>query len=475
MGEVTETSADGVDSATSRRLAGSLINLIESARFHVMADSESEIVTRITEHVGCPIAAMPNVNTQFEAWQHVNLHLAVASYVEQHSPDAEWFGITGAMHGHQDLLDMLAGAGRNGTYQLGSVDYATAATGPDSAIDIVQFGMVRTQSPSGQPVVVCVRGPVAHSPFNHTTLSVLAASREIATEVREQVERLVREHDIYRGQLLSFDLSEHRGNELVSFLPRPELSASDVILPEGVLDTIERHVVHNANRGELLRRHGQHLKRGILLYGPPGTGKTHTVRYLMNRMAGVTVVLLSGRALARLLPNAVAMARRLQPSVLVMEDIDLVAEDRSMHPGAVPVLFDLLNRIDGVESDADVTFVLTTNRVESVERALSERPGRVDLAVEIPKPDADGRERLLRLYASGVHLDLPDAATIVKDTEGMTASFMRELVRRAVSAELDELADETRLVTLDEAKLSAALSELLDQRNKLTRSILGGR
>jgi ATP-dependent 26S proteasome regulatory subunit len=231
--------------------------------------------------------------------------------------------------------------------------------------------------------------------------------------------------------------------------------------------------VRNAARGAQLRRHGQHLKRGVLLYGPPGTGKTHTVRYLMSRMAAVTVVVLSGRALAQLLATAVSMARRLQPCVLVMEDIDLVAEDRTFSHGATPVLFDLLNRIDGVESDADVTFVLTTNRIETVERALSERPGRVDLAVEIPKPDADGRERLLRLYAEGTGLDLPDAAALVADTDGVTASFMRELVRRAVSARLE--AEDTDRITLDEAALRAALDELLDQRNRLTRSIIGGR
>ncbi|HVV24735.1 MAG TPA: ATP-binding protein [Pseudonocardiaceae bacterium] len=469
---MTEYTGGGLDSATSSRLAGSLINLFDEARHRVATDGGSVIVGIITEHVGCPLAEMPNVNTQFRRWEHVNLHLAVAAYLERHTPDAQWFGITGTMHVHQDLLDMLSEAGRHGAYQMGAVDYTTAATGPDSAIDIIQFGLVRTQSPGGRPVVLALRGTVEHSPFPNPQLRVLAADRDTATEVREDIERLVRDNDIYRGQLLSFDISEHRGNELVSFLPRPRLTADDVVLPPGVLGSIERHVVHNAGRGALLRRHGQHLKRGVLLYGPPGTGKTHTVRYLMSRMTDVTVVLLAGRALARLLPLAVAMARRVQPSVLVMEDIDLVAEDRSMGDGAMPVLFDLLNRIDGVESDADVTFVLTTNRVDAIERALSERPGRVDLAVEIPKPDDDGRERLLRLYAAGVELDLPDASAIVAGTEGVTASFMRELVRRAVSAELDVVGDGT--VTLDEAKLQAALDELLDQRNRLTRSILGG-
>ena len=61
-----------------------------------------------------------------------------------------------------------------------------------------------------------------------------------------------------------------------------------------------------------------------------------------------------------------------------------------------------LDALDGLDADADVAFILTTNRVEDLEVALSQRPGRVDLAAEIPLPDAEGRRELLRLY--GGHL-----------------------------------------------------------------------
>jgi ATP-dependent 26S proteasome regulatory subunit len=139
-------------------------------------------------------------------------------------------------------------------------------------------------------------------------------------------------------------------------------------------------------------------------------------------------------------------------------------------PGTNPMLFQLLNEMDGVGADADVTFVLTTNRVEVLEHALTDRPGRVDLAVEIPRPDAEARERLLRLYTRGVDLDLPDASALVERTAGVTASFVRELVRRAVLDAIDT-AGRTRL---DEQTLLAALDELMDERQALTRSILGG-
>ncbi|HET9144222.1 AAA family ATPase, partial [Actinophytocola sp.] len=137
-----------------------------------------------------------------------------------------------------------------------------------------------------------------------------------------------------------------------------------------------------------------------------------------------------------------------------------------------PLLFELLNQMEGVGADADVTFMLTTNRVETLEHALTDRPGRIDLAVEVPRPDADGRERLLRLYTRDVRLDLPDPGPLVAATEGATASFIRELARRAVLVALDR-GDEAP-VQLDEPTLRTALDDLLAERNALTSNILGG-
>src|SRR5213592_3280533 len=168
---------------------------------------------------------------------------------------------------------------------------------------------------------------------------------------------------------------------------------------------------------------GQHLKRGLLLYGPPGTGKTHTTRYLMGHMTSYTRLVLTGRSL-----------------VAVGAVTDLAAEERSLGPASSPVLFDLLDAMDGAASDADLLFLLTTNRADLLEPALAARPGRVDVAVEIGLPDADARRRLLEVHGRGLELDLTedDLATAVERTDGVTASFLKELLRRAVLEALDE-------------------------------------
>jgi SpoVK/Ycf46/Vps4 family AAA+-type ATPase len=234
---------------------------------------------------------------------------------------------------------------------------------------------------------------------------------------------------------------------------------------------VDRHALGIAAYRDELLAAGQHLKRGLLLYGPPGTGKTHTTRYLVGEMTGYTRLILTGRAL-HAIGSVSELARDLQPAVVVLEDVDLVAEDRSFGPGPTPVLFDLLDAMDGAAPDADLLFVLTTNRADLLEPALAARPGRVDVAIEIDLPDADARERLLTLYGRSLPLRLSEAEKdeIVERTDGVTASFLKELLRRAM---LESLHESTPPSTITAAHVSRALDDLLDSAQQLTRSLLG--
>jgi hypothetical protein len=448
---------------------------MRAAEHRLVSDGQSQLVKLITEHLGCGVNEILNVRARWGDWEHANLQLAADAYLAEYSPNAAWVGIAGLGHGLHDLIDMLAMALRQGAFEIGAVDYVTVPIGPDRSIDAVQFGLATAVAPDGSPVALAIHGAPPHmEPV--CQLQVLAADRAAATATRERFEQLMHEHDVFRGKVLTFGFSEHRGNRLAKFQPRPQMSAQDVILPPGVLESVERHVVLPGGLTAALQAAGQHLKRGLLLYGPPGAGKTHTVRYLMTRLVGSTVIVVSGQALM-MIGEATALARRLQPSVVIVEDVDLIAQDRSYGPPGQPLLFQLLNEMEGIGSDSDVTFVLTTNRVDVLERALIDRPGRIDLAVHIPRPDAECRRRLLILYSSGVLLDLPDPSRLVAATEGVTASFIRELVRRAVLGVTGEepVRLDGRPVRLDEAALQAALDELTDERNVLTRSLLGGR
>src|SRR5439155_2943270 len=87
-------------------------------------------------------------------------------------------------------------------------------------------------------------------------------------------------------------------------------------------------------------------------------------------------------------------------------DVDLIGTEREHQSvGANALLFELLNQMDGLADDADLLFVLTTNRPEILEPALAARPGRIDQAIEVPPPDADCCRRLLALYGQGLNLE----------------------------------------------------------------------
>ena len=85
--------------------------------------------------------------------------------------------------------------------------------------------------------------------------------------------------------------------------------------------------------------------------------------------------------------------------------------------------------MDGLGSAADVTFLLTTNRADLLEPALASRPGRVDLAAELPLPDAAARRRLIQLYRGDLVLELTGEDALIERTEGVTAAFLKELLR----------------------------------------------
>src|SRR5207244_5604134 len=156
----------------------------------------------------------------------------------------------------------------------------------------------------------------------------------------------------------------------------------------------------------------------------------HTIHYLASQLPEHTTLLVTADQVV-FIGEYFRLARFLQPSIMVIEDIDLIARQREhMHgPGEELMLNKLLNEMDGLREDADVLFILTTNRPEQLEPALASRPGRIDQAIEFPLPDETGRAKLARLYAHGMKLNEAVADAIVSKTKGTSAAFIQELMR----------------------------------------------
>ncbi len=429
------------------------------------SESGPRLATAVGEHLGVDPTTVPVVRLDVPGHQFVNLDVAIEALVERHG-GGRVVGVGGGdQRHHQTFGDLLTTRGAGGI-PVGAGDRARLQTGPNSTREAIALG-VHLFAYDTVPVALLQRR--ANRQFGEANGVELVAAGDVTEALLADLRTLMVERSVFRGQVLAFDLTESMYGASeggISFLARPTLGADEVVLPEGTLTRIERHVAGPVRHRQALRDAGQHLKRGLLLYGPPGTGKTHSVRYLISQLPGVTCVVLAGNALS-LVMAATELAHALEPALIVVEDVDLIAEHRELHVGPQPLLFTLLDAMDGLTAEADVAFVLTTNRADLLEAALSQRPGRVDLAVEIPTPGASARRALLDLYTADLPLSAEALDAAAQRTGGVTASFFKELARRSVlfAAEAGH--------PVDDQTLADALDEMLADSEQLTRALLG--
>ena len=429
-------------------------------------DDRPGLIDRLEAHLGVDPLSLPVVAEEFAAYDHANLQVAIEVWLEATDRPHELIGVAGSGRHHQSFTEVLEMARRHGAYGLGPVDFVRVQIGVDQERDCVRFGVYLAGSDDDKLAIV-VRGTRPHE-GNALAIEVLATSTAATQAFLTNLRRLMAEHNIFRGQVISLEPAHFEpGAGPIRFHPRPHMDRVDVILPVGVLELVERQVVGIARHRQHLLEAGQHLKRGVLLYGPPGTGKTHTARYLASSLSDFTVVLLTGQGIGMVGP-ACGLARVLQPALVLLEDCDLVAEERSHRRGANPLLFEVLDQMDGMAADADVAFVLTTNRPDLLEPALAQRPGRIDLAVEIELPSEMARTRLFSLYGPALAADDEIRALVVARTAGVTASFLKELVRRATLLSAERGTDEP-----DRTEVEAALDEMLSSSDRLARSLVG--
>jgi AAA+ superfamily predicted ATPase len=423
------------------------------------------IRTPLRAHLGGDVDDLAVHGESLENYDLPNLQLALEAALARPGFSAAVVGVSGQGRRFSDvsLSDLLSTTHLG----VGAPEYVNVAVGPTEMLPCLTWGVLLVTAPGG-PVCVFVRQGEEHGPTPGVVLQAVAHDPALARSFLADVRALMDEHDVFRNKVITIE-SDRRGRSRVVFLERPAMEEHELVLPDGVLDQVERHVVGPSRHRESLLALGRHLGRGLLLWGPPGTGKTHTVRFLTSRLTNATVIILSGPSLG-LVGAFGNLARRLAPAVVVLEDVDLVAQERNYGPGGAsnPVLFQLMNEMSGLAADADVAFVLTSNRPDALEPALAARPGRVDLAVEIPLPAEPERRRLLELYGEGLDLAPDDLDEVVLRTAGMTASFFRELLRKASLAALEAGKD-----SVGRDDVLAALEELLGETSALTRVLLG--
>lgn len=424
----------------------------------------------------------PVITEHFEKYNHPNIHLAIEAFVKAPGRTVKIHGIQGGFMnftgvGLSELVSpssMASFVGFGGAKE-GPVQYTTIKLDGGTPLSCVQSGLFLI---SGEHKLVALlrQQPMDFGGMAGIDLDVMATEKGIAEEFMNTIRRAITDHNIYRGKILSITkTNEERtstGGTGIKFHALTPITRDKIILPEGLLKRIERQTVDAGVFSTKLLSAGRSLRRGVLLHGKPGTGKTLTAMYLASAMKERTVLIVTGRGLG-LIETSCEIARWLAPSMVVIEDVDLVAKERSMQETSgcsQPVLFELLNQMDGLSDDMDILFLLTTNRPDILEPALSSRPGRIDQAYEIPLPDADCRRKIFDLYARGLTLEVEDLESFIKRTDGASGAFIKELFRKAALFAAPE-AGET--VVVKDKHLDDALHELVFVGGALTKNILG--
>lgn len=424
---------------------------------------------RLREHFGADPAKFAIVSEKITDANHPNLHLAIEAFASAPQRTFELVGVSSNAAAFMgiSLAQLVSGGGgmmQGAGPSEGPVSYTTVALDGDRVLACTQLGLYLIREGDIRLAIFVARTERGFR--DGIKVEVLAAARETADGCLAEIRSSMRKRNVYRGHVVS--LSVHDQNLQVSFHHLPRITREQIILPAGVLERIERESIGFSTHAERLHAAGRHLKRGMLLHGAPGTGKTLTAMYLAGRMPDRTVLLITGRSMG-LLEQACAMARMLQPATIILEDVDLIAEERTrQNGGCAPLLFELLNQMDGLADDADILFVLTTNRPDLLEPALAARPGRIDQAVEVPAPDTECRRRLFELYSRNLKVSAPIEAYIER-TAGASAAFIRELLRKAALFAADDGGE----LEVEARHFDEALHEMIVEGGDLTRSLLG--
>jgi ATPase family associated with various cellular activities (AAA) len=414
---------------------------------------EPPVWAGLRKHLGVDPGGLAVTSASFGIAQRPNLQLALDAVL----PEREVIGLHNP-HSHRIGVG-FAQLSRPGRGEGQPIEYTDVEVGDGRVVRCMTSGLVLAIF-DNSPVALIVSAEQGFHGHPEVRTEGISPDDRAVSALLVALRAAILEHNVFRGKVISLSL---RGS--VTFPAIPVVERDAVVLPDGTLERLERHALGIAEHAERLRAAGRHLKRGVLLHGPPGTGKTLTVNYLLAAMHGRTTVILTGQALG-LVEQAFSIARDLTPATVVLEDVDLVAEERTA-PGGHGPLFELLNQLEGLAEDSDLLVLLTTNRPDRIEPALAARPGRVDLALELPLPDDDGRRRLLGLYAQQISLDPDTEQELVARSKGTSGALIKELMRQA-----------TLNATLNDTEPRAAdvlsiLDDLLEERGTLTRRLLG--
>jgi hypothetical protein len=228
-----------------------LVQIAQSGQHRVKAGRQ--LLTTITEHLAVPAESLAVVVEEVPAHRFVDADILMAEL----AAEDEQFRLVGIGGGdqrhHQSLSDMLQQSQFFPQFPLSQPDYINLAVGPEEQRQAVALGLWLFRH-AGSPVAVLQRDAAPRYGRQTACLEVLAGDAKNAADFLSEFRRRMQRGSILKGQVISLVMGEYGPSSGgVTFHARPELTASDVILPQGLLQKVADHALGIAAHRESLK------------------------------------------------------------------------------------------------------------------------------------------------------------------------------------------------------------------------------
>jgi len=290
-------------------------------------------------------------------------------------------------------------------------------------------------------------------------------------KLRDEVEKYLEEHSIYKGKAISIRFKNDKGENLIDlkqvptpkFLDLSKLVEDDLVFSKKVGDAIDTNLFTILEKPELARKAGIPIKRGILLAGDYGTGKTLTAYVAAQKAVKHSFFTYIYCEQPQEFTQIMRFAAQYAPALVFCEDVEKIAgldKDKGVD--------ELVNIIDGVETkNVEIIVVFTTNVIKNVHPSLL-RPGRMDAVIPIYKPDAEAVQRLVWNYCGQfleMNADLSQVGELLKDN---IPSVIREVCERSKLSALRFVNKGEELKTIPVEALTEAATTMTMQLELLS-------
>mmetsp|Transcript_7805 Transcript_7805/g.48389 ORF Transcript_7805/g.48389 Transcript_7805/m.48389 type:complete len:272 (-) Transcript_7805:2381-3196(-) len=231
---------------------------------------------------------------------------------------------------------------------------------------------------------------------------------------------------------------------------------------------------------ELFESLGIAQPKGVILYGPPGTGKTLLARAVAHH-TDCTFIRVSGSELvqkyigegSRMVRELFVMAREHAPSIIFMDEVDSIGSARMDSSGGgggdsevQRTMLELLNQLDGFESNHKIKVLMATNRLDILDPALL-RPGRIDRKIEFPNPNEESRLAILKIHSRKMNLMRGiDLKTIADKMHGASGAELKACCTEAGMFALRE-----RRVHVTQEDFEMAVAKVMKKDSHLNMSL----